>query len=45
MYVLTTTHLLLFYLLYHELMAKEKTSFIVRKKYRKQIELLDNEKA
>lgn len=26
-------------------MAKEKTSFIVRKKYRKQIELLDNEKA
>ena len=45
MYVLTTTHLLLFYLLHHELMAKEKTSFIVRKKYRKQIELLDNEKA
>ena len=45
MYVLTTTHLLLFYLLYHVIMENSKASFIIRKKYRKQIELLDNEKA
>jgi hypothetical protein len=38
-------HLLFYYPKQNDLMEKEKTSFIVRKKYRKQIETLDNEKA
>ena len=37
--------LLLFYLLSNAVMENTKASFIIRKKYRKQIELLDNEKA